>query len=166
MSRNPALTIQEMSKTEKELSVVFLSTFFLKEYLSDVIKSKDDFPKHEPVFKLLLKQTKIAKLFSKKVDTTLRKAAELFEQIELEAKGTKPLRKFETKVRLDKDGDVVVNSLLFASALILEHRNLENRFLKLDYKLAEEIYSDFENSNIKVVTNSRAMCKKFIERLR
>lgn len=154
-----------MTNTEKELSILFLGTAFLKMYMDSVIKNSKDIQKYEPVLKLLTKQGKMARVYSKKIPPLLEKATDLFELIEEEAKQIKPLKRFEKQVRFNEDKDVEVNGLVFAVSLILEHRNLKNRVLKLDYNLANNIYQDFEGIESKVVSNAKIMSKKFVERL-
>lgn len=154
-----------MTKVEKELSVLMLATSFIKMYLDDVVKEKSDVVKYEKVLKLVGKLQKMCMLYSKKAEQIISKSIPILEQIEAESKTTKPLKRFEKKVRFS-DNNIDVNGLLFGTALLLEHGNMKNRVLKFDYKPIRELYSNFDGRTSKTITNSRALSAKYIDKLK
>jgi len=154
-----------MNKLDKELSILFLSTGFLQLYLEDVLYSKDQFKTYEKPIKLLHKHRKICTLYPNKLEDLSLKAEIIFEGIEQEAKEIKPAKRFEKRIRFDEQQEVSVNGLMFACSLALEHRNIKNRALSLDYKLAENIYLEFEGTNTKTISNSKLLAKKFLVKL-
>jgi len=159
----------KLTKLEKELAILFLATSFGKMHIEDVIenaKNKEQtiLDLQQPI-KLLDNLTSIARLYSKKVDPLSQMVVEMFSEIEKENNELKPVKRFEKKVRLDSDGDIIINGLLFCVSLVLEHREIKNRMLNPNYVIAKHIHSVYENENKKAFDNARVLCKKFADKI-
>lgn len=151
---------------EKELSLLFMATGFIKLYLDHIKEDNEDLKDYSKPIKLLENLRKRTFLYSKKLDGVVAKSNFIFEQIESEIKKVKPLKRFEKRVRVNEDGDVEVNGLLFSCALILEHKDFKNRKLFLDYKLAEDIHLSYDGKHSKSIDNARVMASKYVEAIK
>lgn len=159
----------KLTKLEKELSLLFLATSFGKIHIEDVIENKEN--KEQALIelqlpnKLLDNLTSIAKLYSKKVDSLVEISIDIINEIEKENNELKPVKRFEKKVRLDSEGDIIINGLLFCVSLVLEHREIKNRMLNPNYVIAKHIHSVYESENKKAFDNARVLCKKFADKI-
>ena len=159
----------KLTKLEKELSLLFLATSFGKMHIEDVIENAEN--KEQTILdlqlpiKLLDNLTNIARLYSKKVDPLFQMVVEIFSEIEKENNELKPVKRFEKKVRLDSEGDIIINGLLFCVSLVLEHREIKNRMLNPNYIIAKHIHSVYESENKKAFDNARVLCKKFADKI-
>ena len=159
----------KLTKLEKELSLLFLATSFGKMHIEDVIENAEN--KEQTILdlqlpiKLLDNLTNIARLYSKKVDPLSQMVVEIFSEIEKENNELKPVKRFEKKVRLDSEGDIIINGLLFCVSLVLEHREIKNRMLNPNYVIAKHIHSIYESENKKAFDNARVLCKKFADKI-
>jgi len=159
----------KLTKLEKELSLLFLATSFGKMHIEDVIENAEN--KEQTILdlqlpiKLLDNLTNIARLYSKKVDPLFQMVVEIFSEIEKENNELKPVKRFEKKVRLDSEGDIIINGLLFCVSLVLEHREIKNRVLNPNYVIAKHIHSVYESENKKAFDNARVLCKKFADKI-
>lgn len=159
----------KLTKLEKELSLLFLATSFGKMHIEDVIENEEN--KEQTILdlqlpiKLLDNLTNIARLYSKKVNPLSQMVVEIFSEIEKENNELKPVKRFEKKVRLDSEGDIIINGLLFCVSLVLEHREIKNRMLNPNYVIAKHIHSVYESENKKAFDNARVLCKKFADKI-
>ena len=157
-----------MTKLEKELSMIFLATAFSRMHIEDVVGDKGEscFDDLEKPTKLLINLSKISSLYKSKIQQISKKAADLFERIENEAKKITPNKKFGKKIRFDEEQHVAVNGLLFGVSLVLEHRNFKNRILRPNYKLANEIMEVYESKDLnKSQMNSRLLAQKYFDEI-
>jgi len=155
--------MKKQTKLQNEKYFLFMSCAMLQLYVSDDrYTAKED----KQIDKLLMDLAKRTFMFNKSLDKTLKEAIDKFALLEKKviADKDRPARKFEKKIKISDDG-IAVHGLLFAVALILEHREIKHKSLYLPYKLAQDIYNRFENANDDLIENSRVVASKFRDEL-
>ncbi len=155
--------MKKHNKLQNEKYFLFMSCAMLQLYVSD---DRYTAKKDKEIDKLLMDLSKRTFLFNKSLDKTLSEAIAKFSLLEKKvvADIDRPARKFEKKILISDDG-IAVHGLLFAVALILEHKEIKNKTLYLPYKLAQDIYSRFDNAKDDLIDNSRIVASKFREEL-
>ena len=162
------LTIKSKSKLKdlqlkKELCFLFLSNAFAKMYI-DETKIKSNLVKHF-VFTELGKKSQV---YKKEIDNIIEDSINIFNFIEFKEyrkrnKGVK--NRFQKRLSFNEDGELEVHGLLFSVALILAHQNIKNRRIYLPYKIARDIYHDFDNQRGNMFKNARLLASLFCEYL-
>lgn len=148
-----------MNNIEKELSFLFLATAFTNMY-SKESKIKDI----KIVNDLLQELGKKSRLFLSKAKRVTDQSIKVFEQCEVELR-KQSQKRFGKKAVADEEGNYNAHGLLFAVALILEHQELKNRKVFLPYKIAKDIYKDFDGINNVNVENSRILAKHYADKV-
>lgn len=148
-----------MSPIDKELSYLFLATAFTNMYVKE--SKKGDV---KIVNDLLADLGKRAKTFIKRAKPITVNSLKLFDNCQEELKEQNKKR-FAVKAVENEEGDFIAHGLLFATALILEHKELKNKKLFLPYAKAQQIYNDFEGINEPNIKNSRVLAKFFADKL-
>lgn len=162
------MSINEMptlSHFEKELAIVFMGISFINMYLNDIEEKGEDLKNYEKPIRLMKRLQNIARLYHHKSDKIANATIPLLNEVETENKKIKPLKRFEKRVRFSGE-DLEVNGLLFGVSMLLEHLNIPNRKLRLDYRLIKDIYMSFEDRHSKNIDNSRVLSTKIVDKLK
>lgn len=152
-----------MDKIDKELIILYIAYYTGNEHMNSIIEDNKEVPFE--VSCLVKKLKKTLSIYIKRIENLKDYLLELNDFITNEANKMKPAKKFEKRIRVDEDGDVVVNGLLTTACLVLQHRNFKNRTLIPDYKLAEKIYLNYEKESDKVLDNSRGLAKTILRKV-
>lgn len=165
MSRKPNTIIS------KEVQIIHIASGMLSQAMQincyeDTLDKEND-SKQTKVLKAILRDiSKKSKLFSRNVEKNIKTAKTIFDSISdrlhFEAH-TVLKRKFKKQVKLNDDGELEANATLLAMALILEHQNIQNKQIFLPYKLANEVYTEFQGKDHVGYGNAIIIATEFVK---
>ena len=144
--------------TLSELYFLFIANSFIRMY-QDGVKTKNS-----RVEKLLTELDKRSSIYQKQWKKAMTITTELFNKIEeneLKLKNKDVKYRYEKRIHFNENNEVEVHGLLFAVAMILQQKRLDNRVLNLPYALASEIYMDFSEKSGIMFDNARLLPIKF-----
>lgn len=107
-------------------------------------------------------------MFHSKIDHVLQDSFKIFNQILDDAKRlkNKPMKnRFERRLSLHTESDILIEPLLLAYALILEHKNLRQGKKQLVPPKVLGLYNQFDGMNETKYRNSKKFANEFVLKL-